>query len=51
MTRFLQQVAKILIKENRFSLSHLVYSQIWLNLLLNDYQFGYITKFEKETLV
>jgi hypothetical protein len=25
----------------------MVYSQIWLNLLVDDFQFGYITKLEK----
>jgi hypothetical protein len=26
----------------------MLYSQIWLNLLVDDHLFGYITKFEKE---
>jgi hypothetical protein len=26
-------------------LSYLVHSQIWLNLLVDDHQFGYTTKF------
>jgi hypothetical protein len=29
-------------------LSHLVYSQIWLNLLVDDCKFGYITKLAKK---
>jgi len=29
-------------------LSHLVYSQIWLNLIVIDSQFAYHTKFEKK---
>jgi len=32
-----------------FLLSYLVYSQIWLNLLMDDHhQFGYITKLKKK---
>jgi hypothetical protein len=29
-------------------LSYLVYSQIWLNLLMDDYHFGYTAKFYKK---
>jgi hypothetical protein len=29
-------------------LSYLAYSQIWLNLLMDDYHFGYIAKFSKK---
>ncbi len=32
-----------------FLLSHLVYSQIWLNHLVDDLHFSYITKLEKKT--
>jgi hypothetical protein len=31
-----------------FLFSYLVYSQIWLNLLVNDHQFSYITLKRKE---
>jgi hypothetical protein len=31
-----QQITKIFLKENFFKLSYLVYSQIWLNLLVDD---------------
>jgi hypothetical protein len=44
----LQQVAKILKDSGVFLLSHLGYSQTWLNLIANDRQFGYITNLEKE---
>jgi hypothetical protein len=44
----LQQVAKILKDSEIFLLSHLGYSQTWLNLIANDRQFGYITNLEKE---
>jgi hypothetical protein len=30
-----------------FLLSYLVYSQIWLNFLVDDHRFGYITKLKK----
>ncbi len=30
-----------------FLLSYLLYSQIWLNFLVDDHQFGYITKLNK----
>jgi hypothetical protein len=44
----LQQVDKILKDSGIFLLSHLGYSQTWLNLIANDRQFGYITNLEKE---
>ncbi len=31
-----------------FLLSYLVYRKIWLNLLVGDCQFGFITKLKKE---
>jgi hypothetical protein len=34
-----------------FLVLYLICSQIWLNLLVNDCQFGYITKLKKRTLV
>jgi hypothetical protein len=36
----------------KMSLSHLAYSQIWLNLPMDHHHFGYITKFtgKKKTL-
>jgi hypothetical protein len=30
--------------------SYLMYSRIWLNLLVDDHQFGYITTLTKQTL-
>jgi hypothetical protein len=30
-----------------FKLSYLVYSQIWLNFLVDDHQIGYITNWKK----
>ncbi len=31
-----------------FLLSHIIHNQIWLNILVNDYQFGYITILKKK---
>jgi hypothetical protein len=31
-------------------LSHMVYSNIWLNLFVDDHQLDYITKLEKKKL-
>jgi hypothetical protein len=31
-----------------FNFSYMLYSQIWLNLLVDDHLFGYVIKFEKE---
>jgi hypothetical protein len=31
-----------------FSLSYMVYNQIWLNLHEDDHQFGYITRLKKK---
>jgi hypothetical protein len=39
-----QQVVKIEKDSEIFLLPHLVYSQIWLNLLVDDPQFGYTTQ-------
>jgi hypothetical protein len=36
---------------SNFQVLYLVYSQIWLNLLVKNCQFGYITKLKKRTLV
>jgi hypothetical protein len=53
-TRFLQQIptsrVKIQKDSSSFLLSYLVYSQIWLYLLMDDCQFGYITKLKKKDL-
>jgi hypothetical protein len=53
-TRFLQQVptskVKIQKDSSSFLLSYLAYSQIWLYLLADDCQFGYITKLKEKDL-
>jgi hypothetical protein len=40
-----RNIGPLFIKKN---LSYQVYNQIWLNIWLDDGQFGYITKFKKQ---
>jgi hypothetical protein len=48
---FRHYVAKNVKNSLKHLLSYLDYSQIWLILLVNDCQFGYVTKLEKKTTI
>ncbi len=48
---FRHYVAKNVKDSLKHLLSYLDYSQIWLILLVNDCQFGYVTKLEKKTTI